>query len=73
MGRVLDAESVKKLADLESREVLLAKMAGAMKASAQKAVSMFAAPLTQMAQLMGALEEKAQGDPSVIGGAGATA
>ena len=29
-GRVLDADSVKKLADLESREVLLAKLAGAM-------------------------------------------
>ena len=29
-GRVLDAETVRKLADLESREVLLAKLAGAM-------------------------------------------
>lgn len=70
-GKVLDAETVRKLADLESREVLLAKLAGALKGSAQKAVSTFAAPLTQTAQLMGALEAKAQDDPSVIGGAGA--
>jgi large subunit ribosomal protein L10 len=69
-GRVLDADTVKKLADLESREVLLAKLAGAMKGSAQKAVSLFAAPLTQAAQLMGALQVKAQEDPSVIAGAG---
>lgn len=72
-GKVLDAESVRKLADLESREVLLAKLAGAMKGTAQKAVSLFAAPLTQAAQLFGALEAKAQEDPSVIGGAGSAA
>lgn len=69
-GKVLDAERVKKLAELESREVLLAKLAGAMKASTQKAVSMFAAPLTQAAQLFGGLQDKASADPSVIGGAG---
>jgi len=57
-GTVLDATEVKALADLESREVLLSKMAGAMKGSAQKAVSLFAAPLTQAAQLMGALQAK---------------
>jgi large subunit ribosomal protein L10 len=72
-GKVLDAETVKKLADLESREVLLAKLAGAMKGTAQKAVSLFAAPLTQAAQLMGALQSKATSDPSVIGGAGEAA
>ena len=72
-GKILDAESVRKLADLESREVLLSKLAGAMKGTAQKAVSLFAAPLTQAAQLFGALEAKAQEDPSVIGGAGSVA
>jgi len=55
-GIVLDATQVKALADLESREVLLSKLAGAMKGTAQKAVSLFAAPLTQAAQLMGALQ-----------------
>ncbi len=72
-GRVLNADEVKKLADLESREVLLAKMAGAMKASMSNAVATFAAPLSQMARLAGALEEKAKEDPSVIGGAGSAA
>jgi large subunit ribosomal protein L10 len=70
-GRVLDAAEVKKLADLESREVLLAKLAGAMKASMSQAVSLFAAPLSQAARTMDALRVKAEADPSVIGGAGA--
>ncbi len=69
-GRVLDAAEVKKLADLESREVLLAKLAGAMKASMAQAASLFAAPLSQAARTMEALRVKAEADPSVIGGAG---
>jgi large subunit ribosomal protein L10 len=69
-GRVLDASEVKKLADLESREVLLAKLAGAMKASMSQAASLFAAPLSQAARSMEALRVKAEADPSVIGGAG---
>ncbi|MDR0285942.1 MAG: 50S ribosomal protein L10 [Propionibacteriaceae bacterium] len=56
-GRVLDADTVKKLADLESREVLLAKMAGAMNANLSKAVYLFAAPLSQAARAWGALQE----------------
>jgi large subunit ribosomal protein L10 len=73
-GRVLDADSVRKLADLESREVLLAKLAGAMKASLSGAVALFAAPLSQTARVLGALQEKAQQDPSVLaGGAGTPA
>ena len=54
-GRVLDADSVRKLADLESREVLLAKLAGAMNGNLAKAVSLFAAPLSQAARALGAL------------------
>jgi large subunit ribosomal protein L10 len=57
-GRVLNAETVKKLADLESREVLLAKLAGAMKGNLSKAVGLFAAPLSQAARLLGALEDQ---------------
>jgi len=68
-GKVLDATEVKALADLESREVLLAKLAGAMKGTAQKAVSLFAAPLTQAAQLMGALQTKKQEDAPADAGA----
>ncbi len=70
-GRVLDAAEIKKLADLESREVLLAKLAGAMKASMSQAASLFAAPLSQAARTVEALRVKAEADPSIIGGAGA--
>jgi large subunit ribosomal protein L10 len=70
-GKALSADDVRKLADLESREVLLAKLAGAMKASLSQAVYLLNAPLAQAARLLGALEVKAQEDPSVIGGAGA--
>ena len=59
-GRVLDADAVKKLADLESREVLLAKLAGAMKGSLSQAVGLFAAPLSQAARALAALESKKQ-------------
>lgn len=70
-GAPLTAEDIQKLADLESREVLLAKLAGAMKASLQNAVSLFAAPLAQTARLVEALRVKAEADPSILaGGAG---
>jgi large subunit ribosomal protein L10 len=73
-GRPLSADEVRKLADLESREVLLAKLAGGLNAPAQKLVSVLAAPLSQFARLLGALEAKAQADPSILaGGAGAPA
>ena len=70
-GQPLSADEIKKLADLESREVLLAKLAGAMKGSLQNAVSLFAAPLAQTARLVEALRLKAEADPSILaGGAG---
>ncbi|HEY8664082.1 MAG TPA: 50S ribosomal protein L10 [Propionibacteriaceae bacterium] len=69
-GRVLDADAVKKLADLESREVLLAKMAGALQANLSRAVYLIAAPLNQAARALGALERAATENPSIIGGAG---
>jgi large subunit ribosomal protein L10 len=73
-GNPLSADEIKKLADLESREVLLAKLAGAMKGSLQNAVSLFAAPLSQAARTMDALRAKAEADPSVLaGGAGTPA
>lgn len=72
-GRVLNADEVKKLADLESREVLLAKLAGAMKGTLQNAVSLFAAPMATAARAFGALQKAAEENPSLIGGAGAPA
>jgi large subunit ribosomal protein L10 len=70
-GKALTPAELTKLADLESREVLLAKMAGALQASLQNAVSLFAAPLAQTARVIEALRQKAEQDPSVLrGGAG---
>lgn len=70
-GKVLDADGVRALADLESREVLLAKLAGGLKANLNKAAYVFAAPAAKLARALGALETAAQQDPSKIGGAGA--
>ena len=73
-GRPLSAAELRTLADLESREVLLAKLAGAMKASLSGAVALFAAPLAQTARLIEALRQKAEADPSILtGGAGTPA
>jgi large subunit ribosomal protein L10 len=60
-GRPVTADDVRKLADLESRDVLLAKAAGAMKASLSKAAATFQAPLSQAARLVGALQDKRAG------------
>ena len=69
-GKALTADEVRKLADLESREVLLGKLAGGMLATLSKAVYLLNAPLAQAARLAGALQPKATEDPSIIGGAG---
>ena len=70
-GKSLDAKEIAKLADLESREVLLAKLAGGMLASLSQAVYLLNAPLAQAARLAGALQAKAEQDPSILrGGAG---
>jgi large subunit ribosomal protein L10 len=59
-GKALSATDVTKLADLESREVLLAKAAGAMKASLANAAALFQAPLTQFARTADALRAKVE-------------
>ncbi len=61
-GKALTAAEITKLADLESREVLLAKLAGAMNASLAKAVYLFAAPLSQAARTIDALKAKKTDD-----------
>lgn len=60
-GAALTADDVKKLADLESREVLLAKTAGALKASMSKAVFVLAAPLSKTVRTVDALRAKNEG------------
>jgi large subunit ribosomal protein L10 len=72
-GKALSADEMRTLADLESREVLLGKLAGAMLASLSQAVYLLNAPLAQAARLAAALQQKATEDPSVIGGAGTPA
>ena len=61
-GRTVDAAEVTRLADVESREVLLAKLAGAMKGNLTKAAGLFQAPLSQVARLAAALQEKKPAD-----------
>lgn len=57
-GKPLTAEEVNKLADLESREVLLAKAAGAMLATLSGAARLFNALPTGLARAAGALRDK---------------
>jgi large subunit ribosomal protein L10 len=74
-GKPLDAAEVAKLADLESREVLLGKLAGAMLASLSQAVYLLNAPIAQVARLAGALQaqraDEVQDPEDLAGGAGA--
>lgn len=57
-GVALSAAEVAKLADLETREVLLAKAAGMFKASMFKAAYLFQAPLSKAVRTVDALREK---------------
>jgi large subunit ribosomal protein L10 len=66
-GNTLSAAEVTKLADLESREVLLAKAAGAMKASLANAAALFQAPLTQFARTADALRAKVEQNGEAAG------
>ncbi len=63
-GKPLTADEVNKIADLESREVLLSKLAGVMKAKQSQAAALFAAPLAGTARALGALQRKLEADPS---------
>ena len=68
-GALLTAEDFSKLANLESREVLLSKLAGAMKAKQSQAAALFAAPLAKAARAVGALQTKLESDPSAASAA----
>jgi large subunit ribosomal protein L10 len=57
-GRVLDADEAKALADLESREVMLSKIAGMLKSEMSRAASMFQALQSRFVGLMEALRDK---------------
>ncbi len=65
-GKPLTAQELAQLADLESREVLLAKLAGAMKASLSQTVYLLAAPLSAAVRTVDALRAKLEaGQPAV--------
>jgi large subunit ribosomal protein L10 len=57
-GKAITAAEVAKIADLESREVLLSKLAGGMKATMSKAAALFQAPLSKAARTVAALTDK---------------
>ena len=57
-GAALSVAQVEKIADLESREVLLSKLAGALKAKQSQAAALFVAPASQVARLAAALQDK---------------
>jgi len=65
-GKFMTPDEVRKLADLESREVLLAKVAGALQGVLQQAISLVSAPLSQTARLLAALEQVAADNPSLL-------
>ena len=69
-GKVLNADELRRLATLESREVLLARLAGMFQAPLQQTVSLLAAPLRQVATMTSALRDKqAEGSGEPRGGA----
>jgi large subunit ribosomal protein L10 len=72
-GKSMTSDEFRQLADLESREVLLARVAGGMQGVLQQAIGLVAAPLSQAARLFAALEQAATDDPALIAGAGTPA
>ncbi len=65
-GRPVSVDQINKMADLESRETLLSKMAGALNASLVNAVTLFSAPLSQAARLVAALQAKREEDGETL-------
>jgi len=61
-GRAISPAEIERLADLEPREVLLARLAGGMKASMSKAAAVMNALPVQMAQLADALRVKREAE-----------
>jgi large subunit ribosomal protein L10 len=72
-GKTLTAADIQKIADLESREVLLSRFAGALKAKQSQAAALFAAPLAKTARALGALQTKLESDPASAGSPSTTA
>ena len=67
-GRAITPDEITRIADLEPREVLLAKLAGAMTASMARAAAVFNALPTQVAQLAEALRAQRADQSGDTGG-----
>jgi large subunit ribosomal protein L10 len=63
-GRVLSAEEAKALAHLESREVMLSKLAGLMQSEMSRAAAAFQAAQARFLLLLEAFKEKLPGEPA---------
>jgi large subunit ribosomal protein L10 len=61
-GHVLSADEAKALADLESRETMLSRVAGMVKAEMSRAAAMFGAAQSQFLSLLEAYKEKVPGE-----------
>jgi len=72
-GRLISAEETSQLADLASREELLAKVAGMIQTLVAQPARLALASLTKMAQLMAALSEKKASEPQPAAAAEAPA
>jgi large subunit ribosomal protein L10 len=66
-GKVLSADEAKALAELESREVMLSKVAGMLKSEMSRAAAMFAAAPSRFLSLLDAFKEKVPGEGSTEG------
>ena len=64
-GKMLSADDAKALAALESREVMLSKIAGLMKSEMSKAAALFVGAQSKFLSLLEAYKEKVPGEPSV--------
>ena len=63
-GRLLSADEAKSLADLESREVMLSKLAGLMKGEMSRAAAMFQATQARFLSLLEAFKAKLPDEPA---------
>ncbi len=64
-GRVLSADEAKSLADLDSREVMLSKVAGMLKSEMSRAAAMFVSAQSKFLSLLEAYKEKVPDDTVV--------
>ena len=63
-GRVLSVDQVNELASLDSRDVMLAKVAGLFQAPLARAAALFAAGFQQMGSMLAQLRDKLPAEPA---------